>query len=319
MSVSAYRGRSSTYFYICAALVLSALFLIFPKNVSAVTLPFSVRIGSGGINSNATGNGELYVQNDVEADAYVYFAGLPQAVTDQGTGLKPVCVDSDGKLWKSNVVMSGCSDITDGDIAEWHETRSDVIRGDIIVPSDGLVSREIEIRDPLTKKKTGETYIVSTPIMRKADYASRNNALGVVATQPAQIIGVDILSVAKHPQPIGLSGHVPVRMTLDGGGVSIGDAITISRTTPGAGMKALESGRIIGYALEPFTSDYTSHDGMIEVTVNLQDWVQPHDRPSRTSIGTRLYDLGIKVLDSLLAVKSFVNYFASSLLLQEDE
>jgi hypothetical protein len=37
-------------------------------------------------------------------------------------------------------------------------------------------------------------------------------------------------------------------------------------------MKAVKSGRILGYALENFDSENTSEDGMIEVTVNVQDW-----------------------------------------------
>ena len=40
-------------------------------------------------------------------------------------------------------------------------------------------------------------------------------------------------------------------------------------------MKALTSGRIIGWALENFSATSTSQDGMIEVYVKPQDWVAP--------------------------------------------
>jgi hypothetical protein len=44
---------------------------------------------------------------------------------------------------------------------------------------------------------------------------------------------------------LALVGHVPVKMTFDGGDTAIGDPITVSNSTPGAGMKAITSGRII--------------------------------------------------------------------------
>jgi hypothetical protein len=36
-------------------------------------------------------------------------------------------------------------------------------------------------------------------------------------------------------------------------------------------MKATQSGRVMGCALEPFSKTATSSDGMIEVTINVHD------------------------------------------------
>jgi hypothetical protein len=243
--------------------------MLLPLSVQAVTFPFPLRAGGGGTNSYATGSGEVYIQNDLESDGKVYFAGL-NTVNSFGESSSVACVRSNGELVKG-YTGTACDTAGDGDVAEWYDTERDVRRGDIVAATEALVSRTIPIVDPFTREKTGEKYTINTPVLGKAKYTSRNRILGVIATQPAQIIGVDILPVAENPQPLGITGHVPVRMTLEGGPIQPGDPVTVSRWTPGAGMRASESDRIIGYALEPFSETASSSDGMIEVTVNVHD------------------------------------------------
>jgi hypothetical protein len=265
---------AGTFFVLCLVL--------FPYSALAVTFPFPLRAGGGGTNSYATGSGEMYIQNDLEADGKVYFAGL-NTVGSYGEASSVACVRSSGELVKG-YIGTACDTATDGDIAEWYDTESDVRRGDIVAATGAIVSRTITITDPLTRKKTDEKYTINTPVLSKAEYAFRNRVLGVIATQPAQIIGADILPFAKNPLPLGITGHVPVRMTLEGGAIQPGDPITVSRSTPGAGMRASESERIIGYALEPFSETAPSSDGMIEVTVNVHDAYIPAERTNRMPI-----------------------------------
>ena len=72
----------------------------------------------------------------------------------------------------------------------------------------------------------------------------------------AALIGVGfLLGVAwedpHNPIALGLAGRVPVKVTLEGGAIRIGDLLT-SAETPGHAMKATRSGRVIGMALDDF-------------------------------------------------------------------
>jgi hypothetical protein len=50
-----------------------------------------------------------------------------------------------------------------------------------------------------------------------------------------------------------LLGQVPTRISAENGDVTVGEPLTASPTRPGYAMKATNAGRIIGYALEPYT------------------------------------------------------------------
>ena len=93
---------------------------------------------------------------------------------------------------------------------------------------------------------------------------SPTNFLGVVSTAP----GIDLggyneeLYVNERKIPIALAGRVPVKFNMDGGPISVGDAITVSTSTPGIGRRATASGETIGIALEN-----ASAEGVVEVFI----------------------------------------------------
>jgi hypothetical protein len=171
-----------------------------------------------------------------------------------------------------NLGISGC----DGDIAERYGTEELVVRGEIVALGTTVTSREFNVLHPTSEEATTTKYTIATANVRKATFARRDKLIGGVPTSP-QILGGDVIDPNDHPQLVALVGHVPTKMTLDGGAVAIGDPITVSSTTPGYGMKAVTSGRILGWALENFSETATSSDGMIEVYVNPQDWIAPQD------------------------------------------
>ena len=178
---------------------------------------------------------------------------------------------------------------SDGDIAESYGTDEPVQRGDIVVLADDTTSREYGVSNPAPGESKDATYTITTANVRKATAASRGKIVGAVPTSP-EILGHDVIDPKAHPQLVALVGHVPVRMTLEGGPIAIGDPITVAENTPGAGMKATTSGRILGYALAPFTADSHPDSGMVEVLVHLEDWTAPQERLSIASLKAALAD-----------------------------
>ena len=68
-------------------------------------------------------------------------------------------------------------------------------------------------------------------------------------------------------QPLALSGRVFVKISSENGEIGVGDYIT-SGTIPGVGMRATQAGRVIGMALQSWTSENVKEIGKIMVLVN---------------------------------------------------
>ncbi len=120
--------------------------------------------------------------------------------------------------------------------------------------------------------------------VKKAGYDNREQLAGVLSTNPAIVFeGSKIKIMGGSYQwegssvPVALSGRIPVKVSLDNGPIHIGDPITISTSTPGVGVKATESGKIIGYALENLDTATTA-PGVFEkvmIFANLTYWQNP--------------------------------------------
>lgn len=74
--------------------------------------------------------------------------------------------------------------------------------------------------------------------------------------------------------PLALAGRAPVKVTLENGPIRPGDLLTAS-STPGKAMRATETGRVVGVAMETF--DGRDSDGKILVQINPHFWVNPDD------------------------------------------
>ncbi len=74
--------------------------------------------------------------------------------------------------------------------------------------------------------------------------------LGIVSTSP----GINLNVTEVGGKPLALAGRVPAKVNSENGRVMAGDPIT-SSSTPGVGMRATQSGRIIGLALEDAPED----------------------------------------------------------------
>jgi hypothetical protein len=165
----------------------------------------------------------------------------------------------------------------DGDLAEYLDTDGEMPqRGDIVAYTANTKTIERGISNLAPGETKGKKYAITTANMAIASGKDRAKLLGAVPTSPGSILGTK--DGLAQPQLLALAGHVPVKMTLEGGDIAIGDPITISNSTPGAGMKAKESGRIIGYALAPFTKDRHPANDMTEVMIRIEDWIAPEDK-----------------------------------------
>lgn len=165
------------------------------------------------------------------------------------------------------------------DLAEWYETDGTVNPGEIVYATDNLITRMATASVYGTGENLGVRAFDSA-ILSKASSNNRSKIIGVISVKPAQVYGDIFKNGSQYPLPLALSGHVPVRMTLEGGNIQPGDPITISNSKKGYGMKATTSGKIIGFAIEAFPKTGTSTDDLVEVSVGTQDWVAPNDTVS---------------------------------------
>ena len=114
--------------------------------------------------------------------------------------------------------------------------------------------------------------------IKKATYENREKLAGAISTSPAIVFegsGIKALGGVyeweENKAPLALAGRIPVKVSLDNGPISIGDPITISSTTPGVGVKAVTSGKVIGYALENYPSSVIPAETVIPAEAGIQD------------------------------------------------
>ncbi|PCH98704.1 MAG: hypothetical protein COB85_01050, partial [Bacteroidetes bacterium] len=98
--------------------------------------------------------------------------------------------------------------------------------------------------------------------------------LGVISENPGVILGGNNKELEEiDAPPVALTGRVPVKVTLEGGPIKIGDVLT-SSSTPKHGMKASKTGAVFGIALEPFNGE-NGKAGKILCYINVHSWVNP--------------------------------------------
>jgi hypothetical protein len=96
--------------------------------------------------------------------------------------------------------------------------------------------------------------------------ATNKNILGVISDQAAFIGGED----GDDKALVGLVGQLRVRVNTQNGQIATGDPITVSETT-GVGTKALQSGFIVGRAVESYNPN---GDGKVLVSIS-SGWYDP--------------------------------------------
>lgn len=109
----------------------------------------------------------------------------------------------------------------------------------------------------------------------KASKAYDSKALGVISTQPGQVLAnPDSGKATGRPVLVALSGRIPVNVSAQNGSIHAGDFLTAS-PTPGVAMKATRPGQVIGRALEDYDGTVGSQAQILMFAS--QQWADPRD------------------------------------------
>jgi hypothetical protein len=139
---------------------------------------------------------------------------------------------------------------------------------------------------------------------------------GVVSTNPGFVGNGPICRVgdencsqnyAEYNALVALSGQVTTKVDTSAGPIAIGDPITASSVTDGYGAKAIGSGYIIGYALEPLEAG----TGVVKVLIRPQFYTAPM---SDILQGTGLNITGDSLLDGNVSVTGTMSVLGTSTL-----
>lgn len=104
--------------------------------------------------------------------------------------------------------------------------------------------------------------------------------IGVVSLNPA--VSLDLEGAGNNSYPVVTSGNVEVNVSSINGNIEVGDLIT-SSSIPGVGMKASQTGYVIGRALDSFTSENSNEVGSINIALNLHYSYSNTSKPSTLS------------------------------------
>lgn len=173
------------------------------------------------------------------------------------------------------------------DVAENYPTLDETIEaGDIVALTDQKVAfvspLDIDGKTTPTREEIGG--------LVKAQAGGDRSILGIVSTRPGLLLGYDVEGAVARP--VALSGRVPLKVSLEGGEIRVGDRLGAS-SVPGVGKKAEAGEQTVGIALEGFVGQ----TGKIMTFVKL-DW-----GPLSPQVGQgKVYDLlALQSLDRLLA------------------
>jgi len=143
------------------------------------------------------------------------------------------------------------------DLAEMYPAAGQLEKGEVVAVSQTLDSA------------TG------LPKVARAGGDPDQSIMGVVSDEPGLTIGWKNVSSneLKGFVPVALKGRVPVKVSLENGPIHAGDVLAASPTRPGHAMRAVRSGWVVGFALEP------SRDGQSTVLcfINPNLWVSPRE------------------------------------------
>ncbi|QQR79618.1 MAG: hypothetical protein IPJ69_09695 [Deltaproteobacteria bacterium] len=168
-------------------------------------------------------------------------AGLVLNISDFQGSQRLCFIGSDGD---TGYVSIGDCDGAQADLAEYYGSQGDLEAGDIVIfDGDGF------------QYQGAQKGFLSKAFLKKSTRAYSPKAIGVISTNPfGEILGEGVFDPDESPVPLALVGRVPVKVSTINGSIETGDYIT-SSNIPGYGMKATQSGPVLGIALEPLYND----------------------------------------------------------------
>lgn len=201
---------------------ISSTFTLQNDVISASSSLFTIRNGSGNSLLTISDVGDLSVTGDLTVGRRLY---LGSKTTGAGSTSTYLFVDDTQAPTSTYIATNadGWSTATTYDYAERFHSSSTLESGD-------LVAADSAGKD-LVRRVTSKNDVV----------------LGIVSTKPGFITG----AYASGTFPIALAGRVPTRVSTANGAILPGDQLAPSDVA-GVAVKAIESGPIVGIALEAY-------------------------------------------------------------------
>jgi excisionase family DNA binding protein len=163
-----------------------------------------------------------------------------------------------GGATANDVTVVDCSAIPAADYMEMYSVEDGLEMGDIVMPSSTFITT-----------KDGE----SISKLTRSSSSYQSGVIGIVSDKSKagdfNSIGYNIKD-EDNPQPVALSGRVPVKVATDSAAIKAGDYIT-SSSQPGRAMKATSAGQMIGKALEDWDPTSGKQTVMVFVTTSYGD------------------------------------------------
>lgn len=180
-----------------------------------------------------------------------------------------------------------CASTPTADYMEMYSVSTDADLGSVVAPSNQTVIT-----------KDGEP--VSKLTKTTSEY--QNNVIGIVSDKTKagdfNSIGYNIHE-SDNPQPIAVSGRVPVKISSSSPSIKAGDFVTTSNE-PGKAMKATHPGQMLGKALE----DWTPNSGRDKVMVYV---INSFGDPNQSLANLVIDNDGVLLIPQLKANKISVN------------
>jgi len=213
----------------------------------------------GAKSNGTTGMADLGAAETVFQIANNDDAAAVTVLGDGKVGIGTTAPDTTLKVIGSLCVKStdaACAGSTAGTIYATNQTVAGADLAENYVSSQNLEAGDIV---SLAGDGNDTAVIKSTGVYQK-------EIIGIVSTEPGITLSSEAVKDAAHPNlyPIALSGRVPLKVSAENGPIKAGDQIT-SSLTPGVGMKATSSGKVVAQALGEFNGEGI---GKIMVFVN---------------------------------------------------
>ncbi|MDP3762712.1 MAG: DUF5011 domain-containing protein [bacterium] len=239
----------------------SARFVGGTSNVVNVDVGF--RSAQGYIGTQSNHSFEI-MTNNTEGRFVIAAGGTIDAYLDDEVSNVAMCY-SGAELSADAARTIGDCTAGGADYAELYPVEAGIDYGEIVSLGTNLVDTYATAKDGKVSTTTIEGRIAE---LERSSKSYQSNVLGITSFNYSDFTSAGRnLPEGVNSLPVALSGRVPVKVSLEGGAIKIGDRIT-SSSVAGVGMKATTSGMTVGIALEPF-SDAATTTGKILVFVNL--------------------------------------------------
>ena len=163
----------------------------------------------------------------------------------------------------ANSILDDCTTSVNPDYAEMYAVEVGTTYGHIVAAGSEYITTEASELLP-------ESYrLVKLVKSTKTD----NKLVGIVSNNYSDFTSTGYnIKQEDNPMPVALVGRVPTFVSLENGPIEVGDPITAS-SIPGVGMKATESGPVVGTALAAMDDTQCQADGNGACTQQLQVFV----------------------------------------------